>query len=96
MLSRYWYSRFAPDPEQLPRSQEARRSDAPVGAAPEYEIHGEFKMAADSRAYPDTYWLTVRELWDAGLSKSYITEQLTDTQSSVRFLAGASEMDWMS
>ena len=55
---------------------EARRSDAPEGSTAEYEIHGEFKMAADSRAYPDTYWLTVQELWDGGLTKAYITESM--------------------
>jgi hypothetical protein len=56
---------------------EARRSDVASDAVPEYEIHGQFQMAPDGRAFPDTYWLTVHELWDAGLTKAYIKDRMS-------------------
>ena len=48
----------------------------PSMAVAEFQVHGMFKMAADGRPFPDTYYLTIQELSEAGLSKAYIRESL--------------------
>mmetsp|Transcript_45277 Transcript_45277/g.125549 ORF Transcript_45277/g.125549 Transcript_45277/m.125549 type:complete len:156 (-) Transcript_45277:94-561(-) len=55
---------------------EARRSDRPEDAVAEFQVHGMFKMAADGRPFPDTYYLTIRELSESGLSKAYIKQSM--------------------
>jgi hypothetical protein len=42
----------------------------------EFQVHGMFKMAADGRPFPDTYYLTIRELSESGLSKAYIKQSM--------------------
>ena len=51
---------------------EARRSALADDFVVEYAVHGQFKMAADGSSFPDTYWFTLRELKDAGMSKAHI------------------------
>eukprot|EP00966_Prymnesium_polylepis_P187389 4344610-Prymnesium_polylepis.1 len=41
---------------------EARRSDLPEDSVTKIQVHGMFKMAADGRPFPDTCYLTIREL----------------------------------
>ena len=42
----------------------------------EYEVHGEFKQAKESRPFPDTHWFTIRELHQGGLPKAAIQEAM--------------------
>ena len=42
----------------------------------EYEVHGEFKQAKESRPYPDTHWFSILELHQGGLPKAAIKEAM--------------------
>ena len=47
--------------------QGAWRNALPLTSAPnEYQVHGEFKMAAEDRAFPDTCIFTLAQLHAAG------------------------------
>ena len=51
---------------------EARRSFLPSPHALEYMIFGKFKMQAGGSSFKDTYFFTLRELKDGGLTKPQI------------------------
>ena len=65
--------------------QGARRNALPLTSAPnEYQVHGEFKMAAEDRAFPDTYIFTLAQLHAAGLSKTLIKEKLLEFEQQLK------------
>ena len=65
--------------------QGARRNALPLTSAPnEYQVHGEFKMAAEDRAFPDTYIFTLAQLHAAGLSKPLIQEKLLEFEQQLK------------
>ena len=65
--------------------QGARRNALPLTSAPnEYQVHGEFKMAAEDRAFPDTYIFTLAQLHAAGLSKPLIQEKLLEFEEQLK------------
>ena len=53
---------------------EARRDELPVGRSTtlEYAVHGKFRMREGGPAFPDTFWLSPRELKACGCSKAEI------------------------
>ena len=51
---------------------EARRSKLPDDFCVDYAVHGDFQMSADGSRFPDTYWFSLREMKDAGVSKAHI------------------------
>ena len=48
-----------------------------------YQVHGEFEMAAEDRAFPDTYIFTLAQLHAAGLSKTLIKEKLLEFEQQL-------------
>ena len=54
----------------------------------EYEVHGKFKVTDDGRAFPDTYFFTVSEMHDAGMSKDDIRRVMKRQEKA---LAAANE-----
>ena len=38
----------------------------------EYELHGKFKFTKEGRAFPDTYFFTIQQMHEGGMSKDDI------------------------
>ena len=55
---------------------EARRDELPVGRSKtlEYAVHGKFRMREGGPAFPDTFWLTPRELKACGCGATEIRQ----------------------
>ena len=55
---------------------EARRDELPVGRSTtlEYAVHGKFRMREGGPAFPDTFWLSPRELKACGCGATEIRQ----------------------
>ena len=55
----------------------------------EYELHGKFKFTEEGRAFPDTYFFTIQQMHEGGMSKADIGRIMTKHEKA---MAAANEM----
>ena len=64
---------------------EARRDELPVGRSKtlEYAVHGKFRMREGGPAFPDTFWLSPRELKACGCGVTEIRQAAQSYEEAV-------------